>query len=327
MTISNIQIARQIVTRLLCGGFILTVRFNHTMSDAAGFVQFMIALSEIANGASEPSTLPVWQRELLCARDPPRVTCAHHEYDEVDDNTNGTIVPLDDDMEHRSFFFGPTQISAIRRFIPTHLQKCSTFEVLTACLWRCRTMALEPNPEDEMRITCLVNARSKLNPPLPVGYYGNAICFTTAISTARDLCSKPLGHALELVMKAKSDVTDEYMRSVADFMVIKGRPHFTTTRTYIVTDVTRAGGLTEVDLGWGKPVYAGPSEAGVGNIPYVASFYVRFISHKGESGIVVPIWLPSAAMKRFVKELNTMLMQDNNDQDLQEHKLLDRSKL
>ncbi|MFS7908653.1 putative benzyl alcohol O-benzoyltransferase [Helianthus anomalus] len=86
------------------------------MSDAAGFVQFMIALNEIANGASEPSTLAVWQRELLCARDPPRVTCAHHKYDEVDDNTNGTIVPLDNDMEHRSFLFGPTRISAIRRF-------------------------------------------------------------------------------------------------------------------------------------------------------------------------------------------------------------------
>ncbi|KAI3826211.1 hypothetical protein L1987_00256 [Smallanthus sonchifolius] len=141
-------------------------------------------------------------------------------------------------MERRSFFFGPTQIIAIRRFVPTHLQICSTFEVLTACLWRCRTIALNPNPEDEMRITCLVNARSKFNPPLPLGYYGNAVALPTAISTARDLCNKPLGHALELEMKAKSDVTEEYMRSVTDLLVIKGRPHFTTARTYIVSDVT-----------------------------------------------------------------------------------------
>ncbi|KAK1411835.1 hypothetical protein QVD17_32623 [Tagetes erecta] len=311
------------VTRLLCGGFILAIRVNHTMSDGAGFTQFMMALSEIANGLSQSSILPIWQRELLFARDPPRVTCTHHEYDELVD-TNGAL----DDMEHRSFFFGPAQIAAIRRFVPTHLKKSSTFDVLTAYLWRCRTIALSPNPKDEMRIIYLVNARSKFNPPLPVGYYGNAIGFPTAISTAQDMCDKPLGHTLELVKKAKSTVSEEYMRSVIDLMVTKGRPHFTTTRTYIVTDLTRASGLSEIDFGWGKPVYAGPSKAGDGDIPYVSSFYVRFINHKGESGIVVPIWLPSIAMKRFVKELNTMLMQDKNDQvDRLEGKSLTYSKL
>ncbi|KAI3743413.1 hypothetical protein L1987_61122 [Smallanthus sonchifolius] len=205
------------VTRLLCGGFILAVRLNHTMSDGTGYGQFMTALSEMANGAS---TLPVWQRELLCAREPPRVTCIHHEYDQVED-IEGTIIPLDD-MENRSFFFGPSQISALRRFVPTHLKTCTTFEVLTASLWRCRTIAIQPNPEDEMRMMPLVNARSKFKPHIPVGYYGNVIGYPAAISKARHLCNKPLGHALELVMKAKSEVTEEYMRSIADLMFSDG---------------------------------------------------------------------------------------------------------
>lgn len=295
---------------------------NHTMSDGVGLVQFMIALSEITKGASKPSTLPVWQRELLYARDPPSVTCTHPEYDEVEDSTNGTTV-LIDDIERRSFFFRPAQISAIRRFVPKHLQKCSTFDVLSACIWRCRAIALNPNPEDEMRFICIVNARSRFNPPLPLGYYGNVVAIVTTISTAQDLCNKPLGHALELVMKAKSSVSEEYMRSVIDLMVIKGRPHFTFTipRTYIVSDLTRASGLTEVDFGWGNPIYAGPTKAGVGDLPHVGSFFVRIKSHNGEFGIMVPIWLPSVAMNRFVKELNTMLMQDDNDQVNQEHRL------
>ncbi|KAI3677125.1 hypothetical protein L1987_86746 [Smallanthus sonchifolius] len=296
------------VTRLLCGSFIVVVRQNHTMCDVFGYMQFMTALSEMAKGESTPSTLPVWQRELLCARDPPRVTCTHHEYDEVAD-TEAPIISLDD-MEHRSFFFGPTQISAIRRFVPTHLKHCSTFEVLTACLWRCRTIALQPNPEDEMRMMTVVNARRKFNPRIPLGYYGNVFGYPAAISKARDLCNKPLGHALDLVMKTKSEVTAEYMRSVADLMVIKGRPNFTTVGSYIVSDVTRAG-LLGVDFGWGKAVYA------VLDHP-VASIFTHYINHKGESGILVPIWLPSVAMKRFVKELGNMLARDNNDHVIQE---------
>ncbi|KAD3337486.1 hypothetical protein E3N88_33006 [Mikania micrantha] len=251
----------------------------------------------MANGSSTPSTKPIWQRELLCARDPPSVTCTHHEYDEVAD-TNATIIPMNV-MENRSFFFGPTQISAIRRFVSSDLKHCNTFEVLTACLWRCRTIALQPNPEDEMRLMVIVNARLKFKPRIPIGYYGNVFGYPAAISKAQDLCNQPLGYALELVMKAKSEVTEEYMKSVADLMVIKGRPSFTNVGSYIVSDVTRTG-LLELDFGWGNAVYAGPDHR-------IASFYTRYINHEGESGIMVPIWLPGIAMERFVKELNNML--------------------
>ncbi|KAK9057624.1 hypothetical protein SSX86_022460 [Deinandra increscens subsp. villosa] len=296
------------VTRLLCGGFILVVRFNHTMSDAFGYVQFMKALSEMANGASSPTILSVWQRELLCARDPPRVTCTHREYDELPDKDGVIITP--DDMECMSFFFGPAQISAIRRFVPTNIKRCSTFDMLTACLWRCRTIALQPNPKDEMRMIVIVNARSKFNPPIPIGYYGNVFAHSVAISKARDLCNKPLGHALELVMRAKSEVTEEYMKSVADLMVIRGRPRLTNVG-YIVSDVKR-NGLLEIDFGWGKAVYAGPDFQ-------VSSSFTRYINKKGESGILVPIWLPGVAMKRFVEELNNLLAPDNKDHVIPEH--------
>ncbi|XP_017233968.1 benzyl alcohol O-benzoyltransferase [Daucus carota subsp. sativus] len=292
------------VTRLKCGGFIFALRLNHTMCDAAGLVQFMTALGEIARGASVPSIPPVWQRELLNARVPQRVTCTHREYDEVAD-TNGTIIPLDD-MVHRSFFFGPTEIHALRQLIPPHLRKCSSFELLTACLWRSRTRSLQPEPEEEVRVLCIVNARARFNPPLPTGYYGNAFAFPVALTTAGKLCQNPIGYALELVRKTKEDVTEEYMRSVADLMVLKDRPHFTVVRTYLVSDVTRAG-FGDVDFGWGKPAYGGPAKGGVGAIPGVASFYIPFKNKKGENGIVVPICLPAFAMEKFVAELDGML--------------------
>ncbi|XP_030472300.1 benzyl alcohol O-benzoyltransferase [Syzygium oleosum] len=292
------------VTRLKCGGFIFAVRLNHTMCDAPGLVQFMNAVGEMARGADAPSVLPVWERELLDARDPPQITCTHQEYDQVED-TKGTLMPLDD-MDHRSFFFGAAQMSALRSRVPPHQHASSKFEILTACLWRCRTIALQPDPEEEVRVLCIVNARTKFDPPLPTGYYGNAFAFPVAVTSADKLCQNPLGYALELVKKAKADVTEEYMRSLADLMVIRGRPHFAVVRSFLVSDTTKAG-FGDVDFGWGKAVYGGPAKGGVGAIPGVASFYIPFRNRQGESGIVVPVCLPAPAMRRFVQELDALL--------------------
>ncbi|XP_042493724.1 benzyl alcohol O-benzoyltransferase-like [Macadamia integrifolia] len=301
------------VTRLMCGGFIFALRLNHTMSDAAGLVQFMSAVAEMARGAQAPSVLPVWERELLNARDPhpSGVTFLHREYDQVPE-TKGTLsIPLDD-MAQRSFFFGPAEVAALRKHVPSHLQNCSTFEVLTACLWRCRTIAIQPDPDEDMRLISLVTTRFKFQQPLPIGYYGNTFALTLAVSTAAKLCENPLGYALELVKKAKAEVTEEYMRSTANLMVMKGRPHFGVVRTYVVSDLTRAG-FRDVDFGWGKAVYGGAAKGGIGTMPELLSFYIPYRNHKGKNGIVVPVCLPRPAMERLVKEIERMMKEPPAD--------------
>ncbi|XP_058728352.1 benzyl alcohol O-benzoyltransferase-like [Vicia villosa] len=299
------------VTRLKCGGFIFALRLNHTMSDASGLVQFMNALGEISRGMSKPSISPVWCRELLNARDPPRVTCTHHEYEKSPDN-KGTIFPLHN-IVHHTLFFGPTEVAAIRTLLPSHQrQQHSNFEIISAYLWRYRTIALQLPTNQEVRIICVVNARSKsVNLPLPKGYYGNTLAKPAAVTTAGKLIENPLVYALSLVKKAKASVTQEYMHSVADLMVIKSRPHFTIVGSYLVTDVTRAG-FREVDFGWGNAVYGGPARAGEGGIPGLASFHLPFKNAKGEEGLVIPFFLPSLVMERFIKEVDSVLKRNIN---------------
>lgn len=293
------------MTRLACGGFILALRLNHTMCDAFALLQFMKAIEDMAKGANEPSLLPVWERELLSPRIPPKITCTHHEYDDQTDSTLA-MNPNDHIINHKSFYFGPKEITALRNQLPQHLRDgCSTFELLTACIWRCRTMALQIDPDEIVRVTCCVNIRgTKYNMMLPNGYYGNAIATPTACSTAGDLSKYSLAYAVDLVKKVKATASEEYVRSLIDFMEIRGRPMPAVKGSFVVSDITR-GGFEEIDFGWGKPVYAGPPEAVL-----FMSFYIKYQNKdSGEYGTLVPICLPLRAMKKFEEELKKMTLQ------------------
>ncbi|KAK1386819.1 Benzyl alcohol O-benzoyltransferase [Heracleum sosnowskyi] len=217
------------VTRLSCGGFILAIKFTHNMCDAFGMSQFLTAMGDIARGRTSPSVLPIWKRELLNVRNPPKATCTHYEF--IQFATKSTTDPNpDSEMVYHSFFFNSTNISVLRNLVPTHLAKCSTFDLLAACIW--------------------------LKSSIPVGYYGNAFVLPGVISTVKDLCENPIGYALELVMNAKANVTEEYLRSFIDITVMKGRAPISTEWTYIVDDLTQLG-LWDTNYGWGKPIYGG----------------------------------------------------------------------
>ncbi|CAK7355910.1 unnamed protein product [Dovyalis caffra] len=295
------------VTRLMCGGFVFAIRWNHTIADAVGMFKFLNTVAEmVPSGAAKPSFLPVWQRELLTARDPPRVTYEHHEFDEVDDTDYGTVD--DDSIVHKSFLFGPKEMSSLRDLLPPHLRSSSSFLVLSACLWKCRTIAMQLEPDEIVRVSYMVSAGGKEGIKLPAGYYGNAVTFPVALSKAGLLCKNPLEYGLDLVKEIKNRLNEEYIRSAIDLFVIKGRKQYRTVRDFVIADTTRVP-FGDIDLGWGKPVYGGPA----GAIKDV-SFFAKFKNGKGEDGIVVQVSLPWQIMERFQKELVKMVGDSLNDQ-------------
>ncbi|KAL6180908.1 hypothetical protein ACLB2K_047566 [Fragaria x ananassa] len=218
------------------------------MCDAPGLVQFLNTVGEMAQGKDVPSILPMWKREVMNSRDPPRITCTHHEYEEMIDYSDPSSAATAT-MVEQSFYFGPKEMKALKKHLPLHLSACSTFDLMTSCLWKCRTAALELHPKQVVRVSCLVNARGKGNNlHLPLGYYGNTFAYPAAVSEVKQLCESPLGYAVELVMKAKAEVNEEYMRSVADLMVLRGRPPYTSMGNFLVSD-NRHTGFGEVNLG------------------------------------------------------------------------------
>lgn len=88
---------------------------------------------------------------------------------------------------------------------------------------------------------CVGNLRSKFNPSLPLGYYGNAIVFPAVITTVRNLLHNPLGYTVELLKQAKASMTKEYAKSVAALMVLRAKQlNFTVVvGSFVVSDLTK----------------------------------------------------------------------------------------
>jgi hypothetical protein len=271
----------------------------------------MNAWAEMARGAHQPSIQPIWQREFLMARNPPRVTCNHREYEQIILPPN-TIKEENTTIVHQSFFFTPAHVAAIRCLVPLHLRQCTTFDLITACFWCCRTKALQLKPEEEVQMMYIINARSRFsaNHLSLVGYYGNCFAFPAAVTTAGKLiCGNPLGYAVELIKKAKAQVTEEYMHSLADFTVIKERCIYNTIRACVVSDMTRAK-YKNVNFGWGEAVYGGVVKGGAGPLPG-ATYIIPHKNAKEEEGLILLTYLPYEDMKRFAEELDKMFGNQN----------------
>ncbi|XP_051129660.1 methanol O-anthraniloyltransferase-like [Andrographis paniculata] len=286
-------------TRFTCGGFSLGLLFNHSLIDGSGLMLFLNAIGEFAKGASKPSVAPVWRRDLLDARSPPKITCIHNEYDHNFLSKKPLKYPKDTFIL-TSIIFGSKEIQALHNQLPKG--RFTSFDVITACLWKCRTIALEAHPDDIVRITLVVNLRyGAFGVSLPQGYYGNAFVSPAAISKASTLCESPLEHIANLIQKTKSQVNEEYIKSVADLMVIKGRPKLADTWNFVVSDLRKIG-YGEPDLGFGEPCFTG--------VPWANSldtFYDNVKCDGGEKGILVTLGLPSMAIEKFQFEVKKMI--------------------
>lgn len=301
-TITNSPLLIVQVTRLKCGGFIFALRFNHCMTDAIGILQFLKALAEMARGASQPSILPVWNREIL----QPRTNTVdltddeqyadHHALNLSADDEYAPQQHVEEEMQTVSVLFGPEEIADLKSQVGG---KCSTFEVLSAWLWRSRSKVLNIPADQESSLVFPIDIRSRLQPPLPSGYYGNGLSVSFAVARAGDLIEKPLSFAVKLISDAKRIVDDEYVRAQIDMLEVVGHTAPTLVGSFMTNDHSKVD-FAGVDFGWGKAEYGGVAVAADPN----ESMYVRVRStSSGIEKIVVPICLPTTAIQTLQQDL------------------------
>ncbi|XP_034923034.1 omega-hydroxypalmitate O-feruloyl transferase [Populus alba] len=279
------------VTKFTCGGFALGLCMNHCMFDGIGAMEFVNSWGETARGL--PLCVPPFiDRSILKARNPPQIEYPHQEFAEIEDKSSTNDL-YKDEMLYSSFCFDSEMLEKIKMKAMEDgvLGKCTSFEGLSAFVWRARTKALKMLPDQQTKLLFAVDGRPKFKPPLPKGYFGNGIVLTNSMCQAGELLDRPLSHAVGLVQDAIKMVTDSYMRSAMDyFEATRVRPSLAST--LLITTWSRLSFYT-TDFGWGEPVLSGP-------VALPEKEVILFLSHgKERKSINVLLGLPALAMKTF----------------------------
>ncbi|XP_072957330.1 acyl transferase 9-like [Typha angustifolia] len=246
------------VTEFTCGGFTVGICFSHTVFDGQGAAQFMKAVGEMARGLPKPTTPPVWSRESI--PDPPKPPHGP--------SPSFTVLKLETSIVEIS----QQSISNVKdEFTRDTNQWCSTFDVVTAMLWKCRAKAISSSlkPDDEVRLNVTASTRHLLHDILPSvnGYYGNCVYPIAMAKSINEINNTSLVKVVSLIRDAK----EAFKTRFVDWMMggLKDTDYNMPCgyENLAVSDWTRLG-FNEVDYGWGAPSFVFTLNDDVNTIPF-----------------------------------------------------------
>ncbi|KAL2335095.1 hypothetical protein Fmac_016308 [Flemingia macrophylla] len=291
------------VTSFRCGGFAFGISTSHTIFDGLSFKTFLDNIAALA--ANKPlAVTPCHDRHLLAARSPPRVTFPHPEmldlppFPDSSNIFNTSIEPL-----HFNVFKLTSSHIAKLKLEAQKDNTCGTtrvtgFNAITAHLWRCKALSGDHNPNRSSTILYAVDIRSRLNPPLPMSYTGNAVLTAYAMATCRELEEGPFMKIVEMVREGVTRMTDEYARSIIDWGEIhQGFPN----GEVLVSSWWRLG-FEGVEFPWGKPKYCCPV------VYHRKDIILLFPPVDGGDGVSIIVALPPKEMEKFHGLFHKFLM-------------------
>ncbi|KAE8669248.1 Shikimate O-hydroxycinnamoyltransferase [Hibiscus syriacus] len=204
------------VTKFKCGGICLGVGMHHIVGDGASALHFMISWADTARGLS-PAIVPFIDRTLLRARDPPMPKFHHVEYD-PSPSMNSPSDALKPSIVS-TFKLTVDQLNTLKAKASANSGvKHSSFNILAAHIWRCASRARGLPDDQPTKLHFPIDGRSRLNPPLPQGYFGNVIFMAALIANAGDLRTESLVDTMKRIHGRLKEIDDEYLRSAIDYI-------------------------------------------------------------------------------------------------------------
>ncbi|KDP45766.1 hypothetical protein JCGZ_17373 [Jatropha curcas] len=310
------------VTKFSCGGFTIGIGLSHSVCDGFGAAQFFTAMAELESGKTEPTVKPVWERERLVGK--PNKEPLQFLIDKSH-LAKSPYLPTTDIL-HECFNVNSESIRKLKINLKkeytrnnnneeeTLKESFTTLEVLGAYIWRARFRAFMFNPNEKTMFFLTMGIRHLLhNPPLPSGYYGNAISPSHVELMGRDLNEGPLSRVVKLIKESKKIASNEnyiwsHIKTMEKIVELNIKIEGGIGSTMVLTDWRQLGLLEEIDFGWKGAVNIIP-------VPWNMFGYVALciflppcnLDPSMKGGVRVLVSLPRAAMPKFKEEMDALL--------------------
>ncbi|KAI9591066.1 transferase [Syncephalis fuscata] len=187
----------------------------------------------------------------------------------------------------------------------------STNDALCALIWRASIRARRLNLKQITNLSIPINARSRLNPPIPNNYFGNGSLGYEAWDQVENLISKPLGYVARLLRKQQQETANaEFLQSAINFLAdlpdenrIQHPFAVLTGIDFLITNLTSFD-FYDIDFGYGPAMqFRLPSD-----LLSVCAYIIRAppsnskkIAQNG-NGVQVFIGLDTDSMNRLCKD-------------------------
>ncbi|GER45801.1 HXXXD-type acyl-transferase family protein, partial [Striga asiatica] len=304
------------LTRFRCGGAALGLGISHVMADGPSALHFVDEWAKISRAAAEAVAPPFLDRRVLESAEPPSSA-----FDATALRPPPTLLGEADPLAQKSKPIAASLLRLTRLQIESLRNQASAaasggdvgrgfsrFEAVAAHIWRCTSKARGHAADQPTSLHFVADFRSKMNPPLPKNYFGNALIRVEATDKSGSLLSGSLGAACRKIREAVGKVTDESVRSYLDFL--KGLPDVGRFRT--LDNNGRPKGdfygnpnlaiiswtglpLYGADFGWGKEIHMGPGPMGFDGKTFIIP------SRDGDGSFNIAIWLQEEYMAAFKK--------------------------
>ncbi|KAL2549309.1 HXXXD-type acyl-transferase family protein [Forsythia ovata] len=292
------------VTSFKCGGFAMGISTNHVLFDGISFKIFLENLASQSFDDKPLVVIPFHDRQLLAARSPPLVTFPHPELLKLELPIGEDSIPpvfdcKQEDLDFKIFKINSDNISYLKEKAkkdgPNENTKITSFNVVTGLIWRCKALSSCNNSQRLSTVLYAVDIRSRLKPPLPFSYCGNAVLSAYASSICSKIEDEPFSKIVDMVSEGAARMTDEYARSAIDWgEIYKGFPN----GEFLISSWWKLG-FSEVEYPWGKPRYSCPVVYHRKDIILLFPDINNGSNNNNGNGVNVLVALPAKEMEKF----------------------------
>jgi len=310
------------VTKFICGGFTIGMGCSHVVCDGYGSIQVFKAIVELAKGRSEPSVIPVWERERLVGS---TSTSKQPLPPLLQPKEPVAFSPLVQPKTVIKIYCFRVESEVIKRLKMSLMKEgdsesepVTTYESLGAYVWRSRARALQLSTNGKTMLNMLVGIRRGMKgyDPLPKGYYGNTTVDGKVVLKVSELNEMPLYEIVKLIKETKKVAsTTDYVKKSINTPETENKQGFSMDGSGAVTILTEwkhLGFLDEnsIDFGGYESVNFVPAPcsmfASLEGCIFASPSILDDDNPSMKGGVKIFTSLPVAAMPKFKEEIEAL---------------------